>query len=181
MTETYTNPFLDSIMGVDMAGKINKTTKPLYSISADDIFSSDIQGWDKQSVCYGWVRHETRSGQGYGNAKLISSGPVSAFNIIVMVDANGPAATIQQRMHSGGVIGSIAISRYNNMAEPLVPMQTTEYKNCKIQSYRQEGDKIVFAFSFASVTDTFFQFDEATGKKMGQQAANVDFEKWTVK
>ena len=153
---------------------------PQFLIKCDDIFSSDIDGSEKDGAPCLWIdtgseRHATHdaSGEHTGDGKVVGE------DVIVCMKYGSWGPLLQEGMLAGKVLDEINIHRLISNHGKQVTAQELTYENCLIKFYRQSGDHIIFSFGYSAVEDLKIKYD-AKGTKTGQVGMKFDFSKLKV-
>jgi hypothetical protein len=164
----------------------SKTPQYVIQCPNTDIFTSDlgkIGGKDASGdtapclwVETGAARLATydSSGQLSGDGKIISINPM------VLMKYGDWAPVLQQLMWEGKKIDQIIIKRVISIRQTLEVIQETDFSNCLINTFKQEGDTIRFSFCYVNVTDLSRVFSN-DGDLLGQRGVKFDATNLEVK
>lgn len=159
------------------ANKVKANT-PKYIIVSKGIFSDVIKGHKDAGPCYAFKSSIYRIKEDNDNehSRLISSGKIVQKDVIVCVPTGLWGASIQAHMDQCITAKEITIirSELEDTSENVI--QETTFTNCKIMTYDQIDDKIVFSFNYESKTDDFTDYTK-DGLKKGHAAITIKSEK----
>lgn len=151
-----------------------KSNHPRYTIVAKGIFNDTIKGRKNAGPCYAFKTsiyrlHEDAHGKTH---HPLSSGKLIKKDVIVCVPTGSWAASIQAHMAQSIVIKSLKIIRSQIEGKIENVIQETEFTNCKIMTYDQVDDKIIFSFTYEAKTDDFTDYTK-DGLKKGHAGITI--------
>jgi hypothetical protein len=148
-----------------------------WYISADQIFSSDVDGFENFSKFFGMEFQISRFSL-LDNSK-VSDTAVLARDVKIDIGSGSHCAMIQGRLAKGVVIPKIIIKKVTSLMKKLESIETKEFFQCVIQSFAVIGENILFTFRYSSYSDTYTDFSE-DGTNLGTAATKIDLAKWKV-
>ncbi|MDR1561200.1 MAG: hypothetical protein LBS23_02485 [Holosporaceae bacterium] len=151
----------------DSTSSINCT---IETKGPDDIFSSEIKDRENAAPC----DHELFACQRLASSN-IAAGEMPNFGDIINGDPEirmlygSWAPGIQRALLDGTTIEFIIIRRVMNIKNKIEDIQVITYGSCLIKTYRQEGDEIIFSFSWETREDRNLA-RQRDGQMLGQFA-----------
>lgn len=152
----------------------NRVTTPEWMIQMDSFLSSSVEGFDNFAELYGWSAEQARLTKGNTADQFFSTASVQHSNIIVVLPAGIYIPTLETKMNMGSNIALIKIVRLSNNGDTKQSNQEIEFTNCKIESMRQELDKIIVSFRPETRQNKIIQYGQ-DGSKMGQAVTKYDY------
>lgn len=155
-----------------------KANAPKYIIIAKGIFTDVIKGHKDAGLCYTFKSsiYRVRDDDGNDHNRLVSSGKMIQKDVIVCVPTGRWGASLQAHMDQAITAKEITIIRSEIEPTGENVIQETKFTNCRIMTYDQVDDKIVFSFSYDSKTDDFTDYTK-DGLKKGHAAITIKNEK----
>jgi len=152
-----------------------KAIAPKYIIVAKGIFPDTIKGRKDAGFCYTFKTAIYRMPEDENNkhSKAIGSGKIVKKDVIVCVPSGRWGASLQAHMAQSIVIKSVCIVRSELDGEIENVLQETEFTNCRIMTYDQQDDKIIFSFTYDTKTDDFTDYTK-DGLKKGHAAITIN-------
>ncbi|MDR2464487.1 MAG: hypothetical protein LBD36_02685 [Holosporales bacterium] len=185
MSQTYTITDLPGKKQVKMAitdvAETSDVTvrSPEWIIKIDDLLSSQLGGFEDYSELFGWNEESSRLTPGNLSNQLMSSASLKHSGLTILIPNGGHSAQIELKMNRGIPLNLIEIVRLGNIQEVKIKLQVLEYKNCWIQSFQQQLDRIIVTLSISSKKNTVYIYD-STGANKGQMVSEVSYIQGTV-
>lgn len=157
---------------------VGKEISPFdWYISADQIFASNVEGFENYSKIFSLEYRISRSAV-FDKVKVADSA-VMAEDVKIYMGPGRHCAMIQGRMAKGVVIPKITVKKTQYISEELAVLETKEFSKCVIQSFERKGELVTFAFRYASYSDSYIDYKD-DGTKGGNAATQIDFADWKV-
>lgn len=152
-----------------------KTYAPKYIIVAKGIFSDVVKGRKDAGPCYAFKTSIYRLPEDESNkhSKAIGTGKLVKKDVIVCIPSGRWGASLQAHMAQSIVIKSVKIIRSEVEGDIENVLQETEFTHCRIMTYDQQDDKIIFSFTYDTKTDDFTDYTK-DGLKKGHAAITIN-------
>ena len=152
---------------------IDKTHTPQAIIQCKELFTSKMEGFGDAAPCLEMTTSSERMVPNDSSGQLSGDGHVSLQDVIVCMKYGSWGPKIQAAVIEGHKLGSIEVKRFITLHKEIVIIQETTFWSCSMKKYTQDGDLIVFAFSFVRGEDTNIHYDEK-GQKQGVTSMEFD-------
>ncbi|MBR1733877.1 MAG: hypothetical protein IJ730_00255 [Alphaproteobacteria bacterium] len=156
----------------------DKHHTPKAVIQCKEIFTSKMDGFGEAAPCLEMNTASERMLQSDSSGQLSGDGHVTLQDVIVCMKYGSWGPKIQAAVIEGHKLEKIIVKRFITLHKEIVIIQETTFWNCSMKKYTQDGDLIVFAFSFIRGEDTNIHYDEK-GQKQG--VTSMDFDTSTLK
>ena len=189
-TNVVRNDFADlqyNINSLSMANDLRYYTRsvetPDWIISADDIFSSTIDGdeqYKKSHMCYDvefMMSHDITAD--VTSNFISSSGGLRGSCVVVYMPSGPYVMAIKKSLANGAIIKEVDILKMSIIGGDKAPVRHMAFYNCIICNYKECKDIIKFDFRFNKHSDTFSPYDQG-GQAVGNQAVTIDWQKWLI-
>lgn len=152
-------------------------SKYMWLISADKIFSSDVDGFQEYSrlhhinykIYKSFLFEETRTAES----------SVYAREVYVYMQPGCHCAMLEGRMAKSVVIPQITIQKTVTLNRKISVLEKKEFKQCVIHSFGIQDDEIGFSFRYRSFSDSYTDY-KSDGTQKGSAAVQIDLAKWEI-
>ncbi|MDR1335104.1 MAG: hypothetical protein LBJ19_02425 [Holosporaceae bacterium] len=149
-----------------------------WLISADKIFSSELEGFEEYSRFFDLDFHIYKfSMSAEGKASDTS---ICAENVRIHIPNGSHCAVIQSNLANGKEISKIIIKKISFKLNDIATLEEKEFSNCFVQTFSRKGEKAIFSFRYSSYKDTYTDY-KSDGTKKGTAGVSVDLVKWEIK
>ncbi|MBE6447382.1 MAG: hypothetical protein E7015_02745 [Alphaproteobacteria bacterium] len=146
-------------------------------ISADDIFSSELKGYEKYSRIIHVSNAFSRSVI-YGGDK-IADAMLNAEELQVEMFQGCHCAMLLGRLAKSVVISKITVLYTQLFSEERTEFCKKEFGKCVLQSFLEKDDICTFTAKYSSLNISYTDL-KSDGTKRGSAAAQIDVLKWKV-
>ncbi len=146
-------------------------------ISSDEIFSSNIEGFQKYTPIL-HIEYRLYKSFLYGE-NLASAVMLNAEEVSIDILSGCHCAMLIGRMAKSIVIPNITIVKILTSNSKNNITEKKEFKNCVIQSFKMQDNLVNFSFRYSSFKDEYKDF-KLDGMQKGNAAVQVDLIKWKV-
>ncbi|GHT91785.1 hypothetical protein FACS1894122_04710 [Alphaproteobacteria bacterium] len=169
----FRDPFKDSAKYDDKA----RNHGQFWVISADKIFSSDIDGLKEFAMFWDIDFAVTRFSL-FDGAKS-SDSAVCAKDVRIYMPPGRSCAMLQGYLANGKEISKIKIKKVAPISGKLEALEEKEFSKCIVQSFERRGDMAAFGFRYSSYSDSYTDFKD-DNTKLGTSATKVDLATWEI-
>lgn len=155
-----------------------KSHTPQCIIQCKELFSSKMDNFNDATPCLEINTSSERKVASNNSGQLDGDGHISLQDVIVCMKYGSWGPKIHAAVIEGHKIENLAIKRFITLRKTIVVIQEMIFKNCSMKKYTQDGDLIVFAFSFGKGEDTHIHYDEK-GHKQG--VVSMEFDSQSLK
>ena len=151
----------------------DKSHTPQAVIQCKELFTSKMDGFGEAAPCLEMTTASERKVTTDSSGQLSGDGHISLQDVIVCMKYGSWGPKIQATVIEGHKLETIEVQRFITLHKKIVVIQQTTFWNCSMKKYTQDGDLIVFAFSFIRGEDTNIHYDEK-GQKQGVTSMDFD-------
>ena len=148
-----------------------------FLISADDIFSSKIKGYEKFAAILHTSNAFSRSVMYNGNK--ITEATLNAEELKVEMLQGCHCAMLLGRLAKSVVISKITILSTQLIKGKRIELYKKEFSKCVLQTYSEQDDICSFSARFNALNVSYENL-KPDGTKQGNAAAKIDLLKWKV-
>lgn len=161
------------------ATSLNENTENNFDwlISADKIFSSDIEGFKEYSKFFQMEIAIRRFSLNEG-AKM-SDSAICGKDVKIYLPPSRSCAMILANLANGKEISKIITKKVMFLSKELAVVEEKEFAKCFVQSFERKGEIASFTFRYSSYSDTYQDF-KTDGSKLGTAATKLDLTTWEV-
>ncbi|MDR1362364.1 MAG: hypothetical protein LBJ16_04090 [Holosporaceae bacterium] len=168
------NPFFSHQGGVE-APVAPGDVGQFWLISADKVFSSDIDGY-KDFARFLDLDFFVKKVSLFDGAKS-SDSIVSAEPVEIRMPVSKSCAMIQGYLANGKEIAKITLKKIVPLGGSLKVAEEKEFSKCLLQSFRRRGEIALFSFRYSAYSDAYTDLE---GDQAGTAATKVDLATWEV-
>lgn len=147
-----------------------------WIISADDIFSSKFEGFEKYAELY-HIEYFMYRSLLYDQTQTAESS-IFAKEVRINMPSGIHCAMLEMRLAKAQKINEIIIKKVGLLNKKNTVFEDKKFKNCTINTFGVKNEIVEFSFIYTSVHDTYSKFLQ--GSKSGSAAAKIDLVKWEV-
>lgn len=152
---------------------------PEWIVRIDNLLNSNLKGFENYAEIFGWNEESSRFTPGNLSNQILGSATLKHSGLMLMIANGGHSAQIEAKMNRGIPLGLIEIVRLGNIKNVKLKLQILEYKQCWIQSFQQQLDRIIVTVSVSTKKNTVFVYD-VSGRNTGCMVSEVDYAKGEV-
>lgn len=155
-------------------GAVNSIKSPEWMVQIGNLTQSTIVGYLTYAPLFGWYGESSRITAGDVGGPLQTSAQLKHSDLVLILGNGGYATSLESAMNKGSPLSLVTIVRLGNIQGATVPLQTTAYGNCMIQSFQQQLDRLVLHLSVTTKTNTVLVYNNL-GVCAGQMVSSVDY------
>lgn len=148
-----------------------------WLISADKIFSSDIEGFKEYSKFYQMEISIRRFSLNDGTK--MSDSVICGKDVKIYMPPSRSCAMILGNLANGKEISKIIVKKVMFLSKELTVIEEKEFTKCFVQSFERNGEIASFTFRYSSYSDKYQDF-KTDGSKLGTAATKLDLTTWEV-
>ncbi|MDR3151550.1 MAG: hypothetical protein LBT67_01705 [Holosporaceae bacterium] len=170
------NPFFSKQKQYD-SYEAKSETGQFWCISADKVFSSDVDGLNDFSKFYDMdflVKKVSLFDGEKSSDSIVCAEPVTIY-----MPAGRSCAMIQGYLANRKEISKIIIKKIIPLAGSWEAVEEKEFSKCIVQSFGRRGEIALFSFRYSAYSDSYVDLKK-DGSKMGTAATKVDLATWEV-
>lgn len=151
-----------------------KANTPKYIIVAKGIFPDTIKGRKDAVYCYAFRSsiYKMHDDDDNAHTQAVKTSKIIQKDVIACIPTGRWGASLQAHIDQSLIVKSITIVRSEIDKDIENVIQETEFTNCKIMTYEQLDDKIVFSFNYNTKIDDFTDYTK-DGLKKGHAAVTI--------
>ncbi|MDR2267866.1 MAG: hypothetical protein LBD81_00245 [Holosporaceae bacterium] len=170
------NPFFSKQKQDDTYEEMSETGQ-FWFISADKVFSSDVDGLNDFAKFYDMdflVKKVSLFDGEKSSDSIVCAEPVTIY-----MPASKSCAMIQGYLANRKEIPKIIIKKVIPLAGSWETVEEKEFSKCIVQSFGRKREIASFSFRYSSYSDSYTDLKK-DGSKMGTAATKVDLATWEV-
>jgi hypothetical protein len=141
-----------------------------WYISADQIFGSDIEGFEDFARIFKMEFNVAKFSKFNGSRSFDSA--MIKQDVKIYMGSGAHCAMIQGRLAKKVVIPKITVKKTTTLMGKIETLETQEFSQCVIMSFSVIGDVVSFSFQYFSCSYTYTEFKE-DGSQSGTAVAEV--------
>lgn len=158
--------------------KDTKSSNYTWLISADKVFSSDIEGFEEYARIH-HIKYNIYRSFLFEETKTAESS-VCAREVHIYMCPGSHCAMLEGRMAKNVIIPKVTIQKIMANRGTTSVLEKKEFKQCVISSFELQDDEINFSFRYRSFSDSYTDYKNG-GEKKGSAAVQIDLAKWEIK
>ena len=171
------NQFFSNDLGFSESKYEKDRAECKWIISADDIFSSKFQGFEKYAELYHIEYFIYRSFL-YDQPEIAESS-ILAKEVHISMPSGIHSAMLEMRLAKAQKIKEIVIKKVGLINNKNTVFEDKKFGNCTINTFGLKDEMIEFSFIYTSIHDTYSKLFPQ-GSKSGSAAAKIDLVKWEI-
>ncbi len=148
-----------------------------WIISADKIFSSEIEGFTDSARIY-HINFMIYKSFLFEESKAAESS-ICAKDVHIYMGSGCHCAMLEGRMAKAVIIPCITVQKISNINKTTTVLEKKEFKQCVIRSFGVQDDVIAFSFRYRTFSDQYNNYN-SKGVQTGNAAVQMDFVKWEI-
>ncbi len=167
-------PVLDVYQGEK--SKTDNPPTPVWIVSADELFQSKIQGFERYIPLQGLSMYTSNDASlSFGSTQnLAASASLQHSEVIVAIENGGYGPPLETHMNTNKLINNASIVRLTSINGKLTRVQDIKLSKCLIKKIQQEFDRLFIWLTISSRTNTFFMFD-SDGSPRGSVVSEANY------
>lgn len=148
-----------------------------WIISADNIFSSKFEGFEKYAELH-HIEYFMYRSLLYDQTQTAESS-IFAKEVRISMPSGIHCAMLEMRLAKAQKIDEIIIKKVGVLNKKNTVFEDKKFMNCTINTFGLKDEITEFSFIYTAVHDTYLKFF-TPGSKSGSAAAKIDLVKWEI-